>query len=69
MAYLAQWRMGLAEQALRRSDQPLAAIARALGYGSQSAFSTAFKRLTGEAPRHYRARLRELSDAGSAVLE
>lgn len=69
LAYLAQWRMRLAEQALRRSDQPLAAIARTLGYGSESAFSTAFKRLTGEAPRHYRARLRELSDAGPAALE
>ncbi|MFD0149462.1 helix-turn-helix domain-containing protein [Streptomyces sp. NPDC055721] len=33
---------------------PVAALASSLGYASESAFSNAFKRATGMAPRHYR---------------
>ncbi|WP_327673309.1 helix-turn-helix transcriptional regulator [Kitasatospora sp. NBC_00458] len=58
LAYLRRWRMHRAEHTLRRADTPLSAIASALGYGSESAFSNAFKRATGLSPRHYRETVR-----------
>ena len=54
LTYLLEWRMRLAGRALREEDTPVAAIARSVGYTSESAFSNAFKRVTGEAPRTYR---------------
>ncbi|WP_394851251.1 AraC family transcriptional regulator [Pendulispora rubella] len=54
IAYLTRWRMHLAERALRDDDTCLAELARSLGYGSESAFSNAFKRMTGSAPTHFR---------------
>jgi AraC-like DNA-binding protein len=54
LTYLTQWRMRLAERALREEGTPVAVLAGKLGYGSESAFSIAFKRVTGNAPRHYR---------------
>lgn len=54
LAYLTGWRMRLAERALREDAAPVAAIARSLGYGSESAFSNAFKRISGRSPRAYR---------------
>jgi AraC-like DNA-binding protein len=54
LAYLTQWRMHLAERDLARSDDPVSGIAYRLGYTSESAFSNAFKRVTGSAPRSYR---------------
>ncbi|MFF0345420.1 AraC family transcriptional regulator [Kribbella sp. NPDC004875] len=54
LTYLLNWRMRLAERALRDDDQPLSVLARSLGYRSDSAFSNAFKRVNGVAPRRYR---------------
>lgn len=54
LAYLAGWRMGLAARALRLEAAPVAAVARSVGYASESAFSTAFKRALGVSPRGYR---------------
>jgi AraC-like DNA-binding protein len=54
LTYLHQWRMRIAERALRDGDTPIVMLAPALGYTSESAFSTAFKRTVGVAPRHYR---------------
>lgn len=55
LAYLTQWRMRLAEHALRDDPRvPVASIAGAVGYTSESAFSNAFKRATGRSPRSYR---------------
>jgi AraC-like DNA-binding protein len=54
LAYLAQWRMRLAERALRGEAVTIAVLAQRLGYSSESAFSNAFKRLIGVAPKHYR---------------
>jgi AraC-like DNA-binding protein len=54
LTYLLNWRMRLAERALRDDDQPLSALAHSLGYTSDSAFSNAFKRVNGVAPRRYR---------------
>lgn len=53
MEYLLAWRMAVAKQLLRRKDVGLAEIAERLGYGSASAFSTAFSRSVGQAPGRY----------------
>lgn len=55
LAYLTHWRMHLAERALREGNASLAVLSESLGYSSESAFSTAFKRITGKAPKRYRA--------------
>ena len=51
--YLANWRMTLAKSALAASEAPLTDIAELAGYQSVSAFSTAFKRVTGLSPTRY----------------
>ncbi|MEK6419324.1 MAG: AraC family transcriptional regulator [Burkholderia gladioli] len=58
LTYLTEWRMRLAERALREENRPVAALAESLGYASESAFSNAFKRVTGHSPRAYRATVR-----------
>jgi AraC-like DNA-binding protein len=58
LSYLINWRMLLAQRALRSSDTQVRALALELGYSSESAFSTAFKRRVGESPLAYRARAR-----------
>jgi AraC-like DNA-binding protein len=54
LTYLLNWRMRLAQRALREGGASMAAIAQAVGYTSESAFSNAFKRVTGMAPKRYR---------------
>jgi len=56
LSYLINWRMLLAQRALRTSDIQVRALAVTLGYSSESAFSTAFKRRVGESPLSYRSR-------------
>ncbi|HKU96073.1 MAG TPA: AraC family transcriptional regulator [Vineibacter sp.] len=56
LTYLLNWRMRLAEQALRTTSVSIATLALSLGYTSGSAFSNAFKRVTGMAPSRYRSR-------------
>jgi AraC-like DNA-binding protein len=53
MEYLTRWRMLLAGDRLASSGDPVSAIALSLGYESESAFSTAFKRVMGCSPRQY----------------
>lgn len=53
MAYLLEWRMALAKDALRFGGQRPAEVAFASGYGSVSAFSTAFSRTVGCSPAKY----------------
>ncbi|MBR1223186.1 AraC family transcriptional regulator [Bradyrhizobium sp. U87765 SZCCT0131] len=53
MAYLTRWRMLIAGDRLRQSGETIAAIAFSLGYDSESAFSTAFKRTMACSPRQY----------------
>lgn len=52
MSYLTEWRMRLAERALRENRTQIGDIGRSLGYASESAFSNAFKRVTGRSPIH-----------------
>ena len=51
--YLTHWRMLLAGDRLANSGDPISVIAPSLGYESDSAFSTAFKRIMGCSPRQY----------------
>jgi AraC-like DNA-binding protein len=51
--YLTRWRMLLAGDRLANSSDPISVIALSLGYESESAFSTAFKRVMGCSPRQY----------------
>ncbi|MGV7207137.1 AraC family transcriptional regulator [Oxalobacteraceae bacterium A2-2] len=53
MDYLTRWRMLLAGDKLSNTSLPISAIAASLGYESDSAFSTAFKRIMGCPPRAY----------------
>jgi AraC-like DNA-binding protein len=53
MEYLSRWRMLLAGDKVANSSVSISVIARSLGYESESAFSTAFKRVMGCSPRQY----------------
>ena len=53
MEYLTRWRMLLAGDRLTNSSDPISVISLSLGYESESAFSTAFKRVMGCSPRQY----------------
>lgn len=63
LAYLTEWRMRLAQRSLRGDGASVSEIATSLGYTSESAFSNAFKRVTGTAPRNYRNAARRLQSA------
>ena len=52
--YLSGWRMHVAEDLLRTTTLPVAAIAHRVGYESEEAFSRAFKRDHGMAPSGWR---------------
>src|SRR5476649_644596 len=60
--YLLRWRMRLAGRALATSKASVSLIGMAYGYESESAFSSAFKRVRGRPPREYRMDLGRLSD-------
>jgi AraC-like DNA-binding protein len=52
--YQLQWRMAAAAQALESEERTVSSVATEWGYASDSAFSTAFKRVMGSAPSLYR---------------
>jgi AraC-like DNA-binding protein len=56
--YLTRWRMDLAAQRLRDTDDTVAAVAAAVGYRSEYSFSRAFTRHRGLAPGRYRRHAR-----------
>ena len=51
--YVTRWRMVLAATAMQRPDQTVSSTAYSVGYTSEAAFSTAFKRVMGCSPRRY----------------
>ncbi|WP_328354297.1 AraC family transcriptional regulator [Streptomyces sp. NBC_00445] len=57
MSYLTGWRLALAADRLRTTDDTIAAIARHVGYGSAFALSSAFKRVYGVSPQDHRTRV------------
>lgn len=54
MHYLTRWRMQLAARMLADGSAKVAAIALDVGYGSEAAFSRAFKRFVGVSPARWR---------------
>ena len=54
MAYVTEWRLQIARQSLMDKTQPLIDLAESVGYGSEAAFSRAFKRRFDLAPARYR---------------
>jgi AraC-like DNA-binding protein len=54
LEYLIQWRMSLARDALRHDSRSISELAFAVGYESESAFSTAFRRVVGMSPKQFR---------------
>lgn len=61
--YLTELRMRLAMQWIGRENMPIEAAAIKLGYGSQAAFSRAFKRIVGHPPGSIPARGSGLTQA------
>ncbi|MGW8457062.1 AraC family transcriptional regulator [Streptomyces niveus] len=59
LEYLIQWRMSLARDALARDTLSISELARATGYQSESAFSTAFRRVVGSSPTQFRNHARQ----------
>jgi len=53
IGYLLDWRMTLAKHMLRTGNHPIAEISNRIGYGSVSAFCTAFARHVGSPPARY----------------
>ncbi|GGW24555.1 AraC family transcriptional regulator [Streptomyces galilaeus] len=56
MTHLTGWRLTLAADLLRDTDETIGAIARQVGYGSAFALSSAFKRVYGVSPQEHRGR-------------
>jgi AraC-like DNA-binding protein len=57
--YVTMWRMHKAGLMLKEQDHKIATIADAVGYNSEAAFSTAFRRVHKVAPGQYRQLARE----------
>jgi len=51
--YLTDWRIAKAGAALREGKS-IASVAESIGYGSEAAFNSAFKRIVGQSPGRYR---------------
>jgi AraC-like DNA-binding protein len=56
MQYLAKWRMQIASGLLSNGNASIAAVAAEVGYGSEAAFSRAFKKSVGISPSAWRCR-------------
>jgi AraC-like DNA-binding protein len=56
MHYLAQWRMQIASGLLADGNANIATVAAKIGYGSEAAFSRAFKKIVGRPPSECRRR-------------
>lgn len=58
MAYLAQWRLKLGAEILQSTEDSVAEVAAAVGYGSEAAFNRAFKREYDCPPSQFRRKHR-----------
>lgn len=67
MEYLFNWRMALAKRLLRDGAASVAVVAEQIGYGSTTAFNTAFSKHAGVSPGRY-ARTRSHQDAFSEAF-
>jgi transcriptional regulator GlxA family with amidase domain len=55
MSYLTAFRLQLASRRLRTTQDSMVEVANAVGYGSEAAFSRAFKRHVGKSPSEWRS--------------
>jgi len=55
MSYLTAFRLQLASRRLRTTQDSMVEVANAVGYGSEAAFSRAFKRHVGKSPSAWRS--------------
>ena len=69
LTYLQNLRIRIAEQGLRDGKMSVAELAESLGYESDSAFSNAFKRRTGMAPKHYQSVLARMDQPTSDAAD
>lgn len=69
MHYLANWRMQVAAQSLRTTNDSLAQIAEGIGYESEAAFSRAFKKAFGSAPAAWRRSKMQVLETGATDEE
>ncbi|WP_374190095.1 helix-turn-helix transcriptional regulator [Rhizobium rhizogenes] len=53
--YLMRWRMTVAGTELRKGDKSLSTVAESVGYASDTALNSAFKRTIGQSPGRYRS--------------
>jgi transcriptional regulator GlxA family with amidase domain len=65
--YLIRWRMAVAGAALR-TGKSISAVAESVGYGSDVAFNSAFKRTIGRSPGRYRSENGGKSEGPSDLL-
>jgi AraC-like DNA-binding protein len=54
LTYLAEWRLHVGRALLRGGAHRVGEVARRVGYGSEAAFATAFRRAAGVPPGAYR---------------
>jgi AraC family transcriptional regulator len=60
-AHIALLRINRARDLLASEDSEIAEVSAILRFASPSSFSAAFRRMTGETPKHYRSRMRDAS--------
>lgn len=58
MAYLTQWRLKLGAEMLQSTEDSVAEVAAAVGYGSEASFNRAFKREFAHPPAQFRRKRR-----------
>jgi len=68
LTYLQNLRVSLAERGLREGAMSVSELAESLGYATDSAFSNAFKRKTGMAPKHYQSVFARMDESTSRRL-
>src|SRR5262249_55727544 len=68
IAYLIRWRLALAAQMLRASQDAIVRIAERSGYSSETAFNRAFKREFGMPPAAWRKTGRKQPGANDSSL-
>ncbi|WP_434453348.1 helix-turn-helix transcriptional regulator [Lentzea sp. E54] len=68
IAYVTWWRLSVGARMLLDGEETLASVARRVGYTSEFAFATAFKREFGVAPGRFRRRSAHLDDDGAGGL-
>ncbi|HEX5373580.1 MAG TPA: AraC family transcriptional regulator [Aquabacterium sp.] len=69
LTYLTQHRMHVAARRLLRSADPVAEVARSVGYQSAAAFAQAFRREFGCSPRDHRAQAGMASPSEAATVD